>query len=139
MGRKNAVLMVLAVMVILGGCASSGIMTAGNLTNVELGEADYEIVATDVTGEASAHYILGLSAPYVFQAQALALARVGGSQFLYRDALEDLWSTFEGEYGDVAGRSLALVNVRLDIDALNLILYTRPTLSITADVVEFVP
>ena len=138
MGRKYGVLMVMAVAVLLGGCASSGIMTAGNLTNVELGEADYAIVATDVTGEATAHYILGVSAPYFFQAQAVALARVGGSQFLYQDALEDLWSTFESEYGDVAGRSLALVNVRLDTDALNLILYTRPTLSITADVVEFV-
>lgn len=140
MNRTRGVLVtaVLA-MVVLSGCASSGIMTAATLTNVELGEDDYAIVATDVSGTATAHYLLGFSAPYLFQAQAVAVARVGGSKFLYQAALEDLWASFAEVHGAVEGRGLALVNVRMDVDALNLILYTRPTLSITADVVEFQP
>lgn len=121
----------------LGGCASSGMMAAGNVTNVDLGGSDYRIVATDVGGEASAHYLIGISAPYWFQMSAVALARVGGSEFLYRDALQDLWRNFESEHGSTDGRSLALVNLRYDFEALNLLVYTRPTVSVRADVIEF--
>jgi hypothetical protein len=67
----------------------------------------------------------------------LALARVQGEGALYRQALQNLWANFRAEHGDVEGRDLALVNVRFDGDALNLILYTRPTVSVRADVVEF--
>lgn len=137
MRRLSALTLATSLVLLLGGCASSGIMTSSNITSVDLGSADYEIVATGVAGSATAHYILGVSAPYWFQAQAVAVARVGGSQFLYQDALQDLWNTFEEAHGPVEGRRLALINVRQDFDGLNLVLYTRPTLSITADVVEF--
>jgi hypothetical protein len=54
-------------------------------------------------------------------------------------AMEDLWRNFESEYGPVAGRNLALINVRFDSDAANyLLLYTKQMISIRADVVEFV-
>jgi len=119
------------------GCVSTGAFPAANVTNVELSEGNYEIVATDVAGEASAGYILGLSAGTGFQMGTLALARVQGEGALYRQAIQNLWTNFRAEYGDVEGRDLALVNVRFDGDALNLILYTRPTVSVRADVVEF--
>ena len=35
-------------------------------------------------------------------------------------------------------RTLALVNIRFDSDALNLLVYTRPRISVRADVVEFI-
>jgi hypothetical protein len=37
----------------------------------------------------------------------------------------------------VEGERLALVNVRYDVSALNLLLYTQPTVTVRADVVEF--
>lgn len=41
------------------GCASAGAFNAANVTDVQLREANYELVATDVTGEASAGYLIG--------------------------------------------------------------------------------
>lgn len=122
------------------GCVTTGSFPSANVTNVELSESNFEVVATDVAGEASAGYILGFSAGFGVGSQmsTLALARVEGEGTLYRQAIENLWNNFRAEYGDVEGRNLALVNVRFDGDALNLfLLYTRPTISIRADVVEF--
>ena len=67
----------------------------------------------------------------------LALARVSGDGMLYAAALEDLWRNSSERHGSVEGRTLALTNVRFDGDALNLILVTRPTVTVRADVVEF--
>jgi hypothetical protein len=121
------------------GCVTTGSFPSANVTNVELSEDNFEIVATDVSGEASAGYILGLSGGFglTSQTSTLALARVSGEGALYREAIRNLWDNFRAEYGDVEGRNLALVNVRFDSDALNLILYTQPKVSIRADVVEF--
>ena len=71
--------------------------------------------------------------------KTFALIRVEGEGLLVKAALEDFWGNFEKQYGDVEGRNLAIVNVRYDSDALNvLLLYTKPKISIRADVVEFV-
>jgi hypothetical protein len=120
----------------LAGCVTGGTFPAASLTNVELSDANYTVVATDVTGTASAAYILGVSGlgPTMW---TLAVARVEGEGQLYGQALQDLWDRFEAEQGSVAGRSLGLVNVRFDSDALNLILYTEATVWVRADVVEF--
>ncbi len=122
------------------GCVSTGSFPSANVTNVELSEGNFEMVATDVSGEASAGYLLGLSGGFglASQTSTLALVRVSGDGALYREAIRDLWDNFRAEYGDVEGRTLALVNVRFDSDALNLLVYTQPTVSIRADVVEFV-
>ena len=73
------------------------------------------------------------------EAQTAALISLGGDRLLYKVALENLWRNFEQTYGNVEGRSLALVNVRFDSDALNvLIIYTRSKISVRADVIEFV-
>jgi len=123
----------------LSGCAASGVFSSANLTNVELSERNYEIVAANVTGEAEAGYILGFSGAGRGEMHTLALFRVEGEGMLYREAVDDLWAHFEAEHGAVEGRSLALVNVRYDSDALNVLgLYTKPRVSIRADVVEFV-
>lgn len=133
-------LIVIAFILTTTGCVSTGSFPSANVTNVELSEANYEIVATDVSGEASAGYILGFSAGFGVGSQmsTLALARVEGDGDLYRQAIQNLWANFRAEHGDVEGRDLALVNVRFDGDALNLfLLYSRPTVSIRADVIEF--
>jgi len=121
----------------LTGCAQSGMFLAGNVTNVQLGQSDYKVVATDLSGTAQAAYLLGLTLPGGMVNNTLALARIQGTGMLYKEALADLWANFEKEHGPVAGRKLALVNVRYDGDNINLLVYCRPKLSIRADVVEF--
>jgi hypothetical protein len=122
---------------LLTGCTNSGAFLAANQTIVNLNEGNYSIAATNVTGEAEAGYILGLSYSTGLTATTLALARVDGTDKLYADALENLWSNYEAEYGEVEDGSLALANVRYDSDILNLILYTQVKVTVRADIVEF--
>ena len=127
------------VLTVLTGCASTGVFNAANLTNVELSKDNYRVVATNVHGEASAEYLFGFSVAQRGEMQTLALIPLSGDRLLYQSALENLWQNFAGAHGDVEGRSLALVNVRFDSDAQNvLFFYTKPTISVRADVVEFV-
>jgi hypothetical protein len=107
------------------------------VTDVQLKEANYEIVATDVHGSATAGYLLGVSGGLGPTTSAFAVARVSGDGHLYQAALANLWANVESEYGVVKGNDLALINVRYDVDALNLLVYTQPTLTVRADVIEF--
>jgi hypothetical protein len=63
---------------------------------------------------------------------------VDGTGLLYKEAVENLWANFADEHGSPEGRRLALVNVRYDTDNLNLLVYTKPKVSIRADIVEFI-
>lgn len=137
MKRAPEIVTVLAAFLALAGCTTAGAFTAANVTNVELAEGNYEVVATNVEGEASAGYVLGASASLADQMRTAALFRVSGSGMLYGEALRDLWDNFRADHGETEGRELALVNVRFDSEALNLILYTEPTVMVRADVVEF--
>ena len=131
-------LLIAGLFVLLSGCVSSGAFLSGHLTDVQLSQANYELLATDVSGSATAGYLLGFSGGFGLGTQAFALARVSGDDNLYQTALAALWADVRSQHGDLEGRNLALVNVRYDVDALNLILYTQPTLTVRADVVEFV-
>jgi ABC-type transporter Mla MlaB component len=121
----------------LTGCASTGFFLSANTTAVELSSPNFRLIATDVAGEARAGYVLGVSVALGPEVRTLALARVEGEGLLYREALANLWGNFEAQHGAIANRRLALANIRVDTDALNLLIYTRPRLSIRADVVEF--
>ncbi len=123
---------------LLTGCATSGIFNSANVTNVELSEGNYELVATNVSGHSSAGYLIGFSWAYRAEPRTLALLRVDGDEMLVNAAMEDLWASFGAEHGSPAGRKLALVNVRFDSDAANYLgLYTQQNVTIRADVVEF--
>jgi hypothetical protein len=114
-------------------------LRSANVTNVELSSANYRVLARDVSGEASAGYLLGVSASTGQDIGTVALIRVQGDGQLYKHAIESLWEEFEAEHGPVAGRALALVNIRHDVDCLNALgLYTRARMWVRADVVEFV-
>lgn len=119
------------------GCTNSGAFLAANQTIVNLNEGNYSIAATNVTGESEAGYILGLSYSTGLTATTLALARVDGTDKLYADALENLWSNYEAVHGEIQTGSLALANVRYDSDILNLVLYTKVKVTVRADIVEF--
>jgi ABC-type transporter Mla MlaB component len=129
--------LLLAGTIALTGCGTTGAYNAATVTNVELSEDNYEVVATNVRGSAQAGYILGASFAASRQQRTLALVRVAGSGELYGEALNNLWASFEAEHGETDGRELALTNVRTDTDALNLLLYTRPRVTIRADVIQF--
>jgi hypothetical protein len=119
------------------GCLNSGMFLSANVTDVSLSEANYDIIATNITGSSKAGYILGLSAGPGAQVSTFALARVSGTGMLYQEALENLWENFEKDHGHREDKKIALVNVHYDTDILNLILYTEVKLFIRADVVEF--
>jgi hypothetical protein len=126
-----------ALMIILSSCSNNGMFVGVNQTSVELGEANYEIVANNVMGQSRAGYILGWTFPFGAATNTLAVARVDGTGMLYKEALEDLWKNFEAEHGKVDGRKLALANVRYDSEALNLFIYTDVKIFIRADIIEF--
>jgi len=87
-------------------------------------------------GTAYADYLLGFSTSSGAVSNTFALVRVGGTAMLYNDALVNLWSNFEAEHGSAEGRNLVLANVRYDTDILNLVVFTKTTLYIHADVIE---
>ncbi len=131
-----AVLFLLAL--INTGCMNSGAFYAGNLTNVELGEDNFRIVATNVHGQSEAGYIFGFSGSQGGYPVTLALFRVEGDGLLYKAAVENLWAQFEEQHGEVGNRRLALVNVQFDADASNYLgVYSKSVVSVRADVVEF--
>jgi hypothetical protein len=135
--KKSVVLELLVCVFLLSGCTTGGAFLAQNLTNVELSRDNFEIIAKDVMGTAYADYLLGVSSSSGTGSNTLALVRVGGTATLYNDALNDLWKNFEENYGSTEGKNLVLVNVRYDADILNLIVFTKTTLFVHADVVEF--
>lgn len=137
MKGKSAVLVVLALAVSLSACSTGGTFLAQNLTNIELSEDNFDVVAKDVSGSAYADYLLGLSSSTGSGSNTFALVRVGGTATLYNDAVNSLWRNFEENYGSTEGKNLVLANVRFDTDILNLIVFTKTTLYIHADVIEF--
>ena len=129
--------MLIFLMVSLTGCFNSGRFLSTNVTDVKLSEANYNIIATDVTGNSRAGYILGLSFGSGADVGTTAVARVNGTGMLYQEALESLWQNFEKDHGPREDRRIAFVNVHYDTDILNLLFYTEVKLFIRADVVEF--
>lgn len=122
---------------IVSGCSTGGMFTAGNLTDVQLQKGNYKIIERGLSGESSAAYILGFTAPMGMTTNTLALVRVEGTGMLYKEALDNLWTNYEAAHGKAQGKKLALINVHYDSDALNLFVYTSAKLIIRADVVEF--
>ena len=122
---------------LFAGCASGGMFTASNITEVQLQKNNFIIVARNVSGEAEAGYLFGSTFSLGMMTNTVAILRVNGTGMLYKEAFDDLWKNYEAVHGLVEGKKLALVNVRYDADALNLFVYTRPKVMIRADVVEF--
>lgn len=138
--KVKLLLMVLVVgcLFLFSGCANMGGMhVSTNQTTVELSEPNYSIVHTNVKGQASAAYILGISMSIGAYTDTLAVYRVEGTGMLYEEAMENLWNNYEKAHGKVEGKKLALVNVRYDSEAWNFLLYTKVRVYIRADMVEF--
>ncbi len=121
----------------LTGCFNSGMFQSANVTDVRLSQANYDIVATNLTGSSKAGYIFGFSGGPGGLVSTMAIARVSGTGMLYQEALMNLWEQFEKDHGPREDKKIALVNVHYDTDILNLFLYTEVKVFIHADVVEF--
>jgi len=119
------------------GCAGNGAYLATSETNVNLEEANFKIVETNVSGSSSAGYLLGLSFSMGAFTESFALIRVSGTGKQYQEALEDFWNNFEEEHGPAEGRSLGLINVRYDAAVVNTLFYTETVIYVTADVIEY--
>lgn len=137
--KKTTLIFLMPLAVLLSSCATSGLFTSANVTNVELSEPNYRISARSVSGVAEADYILGFSGAFRGEMQTFAIFKLEGPDFLYQAALENLWENYESQTNSqVNGRSLALVNVRYDSEAVNALgFYTKAQVIVTADIVEF--
>jgi hypothetical protein len=137
---KRRLLVLFGVVVIslaITGCASTGIFPSSNITEVQLSNSNFKIVARDVSGEAEAGYLLGTTYSIGMTTATFALIRIDGTGMLYKEALEQLWKNYESKNGPVEGKRLALVNVRYDSDAINTGVYTKAKIIVRADIVEF--
>ena len=124
--------------IVLSGCSNMGMFIASNSTQVELSEANYTLVATNVTGSAEAAYIIGVSNSWGLTTNVSGLFKMAGSsETLYKDARENLWKAYEAEHGSAEGKKLALVNIQYDADTKNFFVYTKGKITMTADIVEF--
>ena len=137
--RRNILLAALLFLFLLGfeSCSTAGMFASANMTNVDLREPNYKIVATNISGTSEAGYVVGFTVPLGYQTSTLAIARVSGTGMLYKEAIENLWSNFKSKYGDIEGKKLALINIRYDTDALNLFIYTSAKIFVRADVIQF--
>jgi hypothetical protein len=135
--KKLSILLLTVVTLLMTQCASTGLSASAHITNVQLSNANFRVVATNVTGESSAKALFGLSYGAGIASTQMALIPLTRERMLYKNAIKNLWSSFEAANGPVANRKLALVNVRYDSESLNLFLYTKVKTAIVADVVEF--
>ena len=121
----------------INSCYTGGSFLAQNTTNIELSNPDFKIVEQNLEGSASADYLIGVSSSLGFISHTLAIVRISGTAKLYNEAIQSIWEKYEEKHGDRSGKKLALINIRYDTDILNLLLYTKTTLYIHADVIEF--
>lgn len=136
MKRLVSVLLLILIFFFLN-CASSGMYLNFSNTQVVLEEANYKIIATNVTGQAEASYLLGVSYSFGSATETLALFKLDGSGFLYQEAMEDLWNNFRKTHGEVENRTLGLTNIRYDSEVTNFLVYTSAKVMIQADIIEF--
>jgi hypothetical protein len=135
--KRIATIVILALAIMFGGCASTGLTASSHITNVQLTNPNFRMIATNVSGEVSAKAVLGVSYGFGMATSQLAIIPLTEDRMLYRTAIRNFWSNFEASHGAIANRKLALVNVRYDSESLNLFFYTKVTTVVVADVVEF--
>jgi hypothetical protein len=137
MKKSISILSIIALVSVLGGCASAGLTASTHRTNVGLSSNNYRIVATNVSGEASSEGILGASFGIGMGASQFALIPLTSNRTLYKNAMLNLWANFEAKNGSAIDHTFALVNLRYDAESLNTFFYTKVKIVVIADVVEF--
>lgn len=136
-GNKIAMIAATSVALLLSACSATGVTASTHTTNVQLNRANYRILATNVSGQASSEALLGVSVGFGMAASQFAIIPVSNDRALYQKAMNDLWAKFEATHGSPNDKKLALVNFRYDSESLNTFLYTQLRVTVVADVIEF--
>jgi hypothetical protein len=108
----------IAALWLLTACTGIGILQHATQTETQLTRKNFRILKSSVRGESTGF--------------ALLLGLIPIVPATYTEAMTALH-----EGADIEGKAAALANVAQDSTQLNLILFTVPRVTITADVVEF--
>jgi hypothetical protein len=104
----------------LVGSPNANALEIHNTTEARLQEKNFIVVRTNVTGQASGFSLLGIL--------TIVPAR-------FNKAMGRLYDHAQMQ----TGHSQTLVDIVMEQDSINFILFTLPRISLSADVVEFVP
>jgi hypothetical protein len=135
--KSYTFIILMAVAFLLTGCGNTGMFMASNSTEVQLKERNYTIVAKNVTGTSETSYLLGASYSWGVATNSIGIIPLDRNKMLYKEARESLWDNFEKQGESIEGRTLALINIQYDSNTANFIVYTKASVSITADIIEF--
>ena len=135
--KSYSFIILMAVALLLTGCGNAGMFVASNSTEVQLKEGNYTIVAKNVTGTSEISYLFGASYSWGVATNSVGLIPLDGNKMLYKEARESLWDNFEKQGESIEGRTLALINIQYDSNTANFFVYTKASVSITADIIEF--
>jgi hypothetical protein len=135
--KSYTFIILMAVAFLLTGCGNAGMFMASNSTEVQLKERNYTIVAKNVTGTSEISYLLGVSYSWGVATNSIGMIPLEGNKMLYKEARESLWDNFEKQGESIEGRTLALINIQYDSNTVNFLVYTKASVSITADIIEF--
>ncbi len=118
MRASTVCLCAFAALLLLVGCTSRGRMDEATGTQVSLAQNNYRVLKAGATGSSSGFWLLFIP--------------ISGPS--YADAKEDL---YRNAGLPLEGRSVALANTTEDRSFFTLLLFSIPTVKITADIVEF--
>ncbi|MEQ9035218.1 DUF6567 family protein [Gracilimonas sp.] len=135
--KSYTFIILMAVAFLLTGCGNAGMFVASNSTEVQLKEGNYTIVAKNVTGTSETSYLFGASYSWGVATNSVGIIPLDGNKMLYKEARESLWDNFEEQGESIEGRTLALINIQYDSNTSNFMVYTKASVSITADIIEF--
>ncbi len=135
--KSYTFIILMTVAFLLNGCGNSGMFLASNSTEVQLKEGNYTIVAKNVTGTSETSYLLGASYSWGIATNSVGIIPLDSNKMLYKEARESLWENFEKQGESIEGRTLALVNIQYDSNTANFLIYTKASVSMTADIIEF--
>ena len=118
--KSVKIISIAAAIAALSGCASIGNFK-GQATNtqVNLSSNNYKVVKTEIKGQSSGFFLLGLI-PFKSPTHHEAKAN------LYQNISKSL-----------EGRSVAFANQTEDISSMYFILFSIPKITVTADLIEF--
>jgi len=135
--KSYSFIIFMAVAFLLTGCGNAGMFVASNSTEVQLKEGNYTIVAKNVTGTSETSYLFGASYSWGVATNSIGIIPLDRNKMLYKEARESLWDNFEKQGESIEGRTLALINIQYDSNTANFIVYTKASVSITADIIGF--
>ncbi len=114
--RSLSCLLLTGLLGLLGGCGNAGSFMRTNETKTVLTSNNYRVIMTSVAGSDDGFRVFGIG-PRAKYSAALAQIR---------------------EQAQIKDRSRALINITEDDDWYNVLIVAGETLTVTADVIEFI-